>query len=195
MPLVGIGGIANIDDVMEFLLAGTTAVADRNRQLLQPDRFHTDPRCAAWCAGGTRRRFGGRSRWYACLNARRRKSKIQNLKSKIQPMRVLSGIQPTGRFHWGNYFGAIRQYIDLQGDPQKRVLFHCQFACPDDRAQPELLRQMTFDAATDLLALGLQPDRATLFVQSDVPRNVAALLVADDRRTVGAAGTLPRLQE
>ena len=30
------------------------------------------------------------------------------------PVRVLSGIQPTGRFHWGNYFGAIRQYIDLQ---------------------------------------------------------------------------------
>ena len=31
-------------------------------------------------------------------------------------MRVLSGIQPTGRFHWGNYFGAIRQYIDLQNE-------------------------------------------------------------------------------
>ena len=33
-------------------------------------------------------------------------------------MKVLSGIQPTGRFHWGNYFGAIRQYIDLQDNEQ-----------------------------------------------------------------------------
>ncbi len=33
-------------------------------------------------------------------------------------MKILSGIQPTGRFHWGNYFGAIRQYIELQGNAQ-----------------------------------------------------------------------------
>ena len=38
-------------------------------------------------------------------------------------MRVLSGIQPTGRFHWGNYFGAIRQYIDLQGEPDDAFYF------------------------------------------------------------------------
>ena len=38
-------------------------------------------------------------------------------------MRVLSGIQPTGRFHWGNYFGAIRQYIDLQGDRENAFYF------------------------------------------------------------------------
>ena len=38
-------------------------------------------------------------------------------------MRVLSGIQPTGRFHWGNYFGAIRQYIELQGDPDGTFYF------------------------------------------------------------------------
>ena len=38
-------------------------------------------------------------------------------------MRVLSGIQPTGRFHWGNYFGAIRQYIELQGRPDDAFYF------------------------------------------------------------------------
>ena len=38
-------------------------------------------------------------------------------------MRVLSGIQPTGRFHWGNYFGAIRQYIDLQGERENAFYF------------------------------------------------------------------------
>ena len=84
-------------------------------------------------------------------------------------MRVLSGIQPTGRFHWGNYFGAIRQYIELQGRARRRLLLHRQFARPDDRPRPAALAQYTLDAAIDLLALGLDPNRATLFVQSDVP--------------------------
>ncbi|MDR2762316.1 MAG: tryptophan--tRNA ligase, partial [Planctomycetaceae bacterium] len=38
-------------------------------------------------------------------------------------MRILSGIQPTGRFHWGNYFGAIRQYIDLQNGQDSAFYF------------------------------------------------------------------------
>ena len=38
--------------------------------------------------------------------------------ARMSKKRVLSGIQPTGRFHWGNYFGAIQQYIDLQGEEQ-----------------------------------------------------------------------------
>ena len=84
-------------------------------------------------------------------------------------MRVLSGIQPTGRFHWGNYFGAIRQYIDLQGDRQSAFYFIANLHALTTVRDRELLRQLTLDAAIDLLALGLQPERATLFVQSDVP--------------------------
>jgi tryptophanyl-tRNA synthetase len=94
------------------------------------------------------------------------------------PARVLSGIQPTGRFHWGNYFGAIRQYIDLQ--PSHR---HAGDQPPDAEAyyviadlhalttvrEPDRLRSLVHDAAVDLVSLGLDPDRATLFVQSDVP--------------------------
>jgi tryptophanyl-tRNA synthetase len=84
-------------------------------------------------------------------------------------MRVLSGIQPTGRFHWGNYFGAIRQYIDLQGDRQNAFYFLANLHALTTVRDPKTLTQNTFDAALDLLALGLDPDRATLFVQSDVP--------------------------
>jgi len=84
-------------------------------------------------------------------------------------MRVLSGIQPTGRFHWGNYFGAIRQYISLQDEAEDAFYFianlHALTAVRDRRE----LWQLTLDAAIDLLALGLDPNRATLFVQSDVP--------------------------
>lgn len=83
-------------------------------------------------------------------------------------MRVLSGIQPTGRFHWGNYFGAIRQYIDLQHGNESYYFIANLHALTTVR-DPAVLRQNTLDAALDLLALGLDPDRAILFVQSDVP--------------------------
>ncbi len=83
-------------------------------------------------------------------------------------MRVLSGIQPTGRFHWGNYFGAIRQYIDLQHGNEAYYFIANLHALTTVR-EPAVLRQNTIDAALDLLALGLDPAKATLFVQSDVP--------------------------
>jgi tryptophanyl-tRNA synthetase len=83
-------------------------------------------------------------------------------------MRVLSGIQPTGRPHWGNYFGAIRQYIDLQ-DEEESYYFVANLHALTTVRDPKLLAGYTLDAAIDLLALGLDPARATLFVQSDVP--------------------------
>src|SRR3990172_4901941 len=83
-------------------------------------------------------------------------------------MRVLSGIQPTGRPHWGNYFGAIRQYIDLQNEEESYYFIANLHALTTVR-DPALLAAYTLDAAIDLLALGLDPSRATLFVQSDVP--------------------------
>ncbi len=86
-------------------------------------------------------------------------------------MRVLSGIQPTGRgrFHWGNYFGAIRQYIDLQGEREDAFYFIANLHALTTVRDREKLARNTLDAAIDLLALGLDPERATLFVQSDVP--------------------------
>lgn len=83
-------------------------------------------------------------------------------------MRVLSGIQPTGRPHWGNYFGAIRQYIELQGNEQSFYFIANLHALTTVRDR-EKLEQATIDMALDILALGLDPDQATLFVQSDVP--------------------------
>lgn len=83
-------------------------------------------------------------------------------------MKVLSGIQPTGRFHWGNYFGAIRQYIELQGNEQSFYFIADLHALTTIR-EAGRLRQNVADAALDLLALGLDPDQATLFRQSDVP--------------------------
>ena len=83
-------------------------------------------------------------------------------------MKVLSGIQPTGRPHWGNYFGAIRQYIDLQNEDQAFYFIANLHALTTIRNGEEL-RQNSLDTAMDLLALGLDPDHAVLFIQSDVP--------------------------
>ena len=83
-------------------------------------------------------------------------------------MRVLSGIQPTGRPHWGNYFGAIKQYIDLQSEDQAFYFIANLHALTTVR-DAATLRQYSLDAALDLLALGLDPNQATLFIQSDVP--------------------------
>lgn len=83
-------------------------------------------------------------------------------------MKVLSGIQPTGRFHWGNYFGAIRQYIDLQHNEQA-FYFIADYHALTTVRNPDELRLYTREAAVDLLSLGLNPEHATLFRQSDVP--------------------------
>jgi tryptophanyl-tRNA synthetase len=85
--------------------------------------------------------------------------------------RVLSGIQPTAdSFHLGNYLGAIRQWVALQDT-------HDAFYCVVDQHaltiewEPELLRRRTLVSAAQLLALGLDPQRCTLFVQSHVPEH------------------------
>jgi tryptophanyl-tRNA synthetase len=83
-------------------------------------------------------------------------------------MRVLSGIQPSGPLHIGNYFGALRQFIDLQNDNDAFYFvadYHALTSVKDAR----LLREYTFDVFVTMLSLGLDPDKATLFVQSDVP--------------------------
>ena len=90
-----------------------------------------------------------------------------------RPTRALSGIQPTGRFHWGNYFGAIRQYIDLQPGAHQAAdeayYFIADLHALTTVRDPARLRALVHDAAVDLISLGLDPERAVLFVQSDVP--------------------------
>ena len=81
---------------------------------------------------------------------------------------VVSGIQPSGRLHLGNYFGAIRQHIDLHTQHEAYyfiVNYHAMTSVDDADA----LRENTFDVALDYLALGFDPEEAALFVQSDVP--------------------------
>ncbi len=83
-------------------------------------------------------------------------------------MRVLSGVQPSGALHIGNYFGAIRQFIELQQEHE------CYYFIADLHAlttvhDAELMSRLVHDVAAGFLALGLDPERSVLYRQSDLP--------------------------
>src|SRR4051812_16684741 len=84
------------------------------------------------------------------------------------PQYVLSGLRPTGRIHLGNYFGAIRNWVRLQD------LYDCYYFIADwhaltsDYADTSRITNATFEAVADWLAAGLDPEKSTIFVQSEV---------------------------
>jgi len=85
-----------------------------------------------------------------------------------KPVRYLSGVQSNGRLHLGNYFGAIRNHILLQ-DQGECFYFIANYHSITTLQDAEQLLRYTFMAAADYLALGLDPAKALLFRQSDVP--------------------------
>ena len=85
-------------------------------------------------------------------------------------MRSLSGIQPSGILHIGNYFGAIKQFVELQ-DQYEGFYFLANYHALTSSPNGENLKQNTIEVILDYLALGLDPEKSTLFLQSDVPEH------------------------
>jgi tryptophanyl-tRNA synthetase len=83
--------------------------------------------------------------------------------------RILSGIQPTGVLHIGNYFGMMRQAIELQKEGET-FYFIADYHALTSVRDPDVLRENVRRVALDFLAAGLDPERAALFKQSDVPQ-------------------------
>ncbi|MCW2901096.1 MAG: tryptophanyl-tRNA synthetase [Streptosporangiaceae bacterium] len=109
--------------------------------------------------------------------------------------RVLSGIQPTGdSFHLGNYLGALRQWVALQDS-------HDAFYCVVDLHaitvgyEPEILRRRTRVSAAQLLAMGLDPERATLFVQSHVREHAELTWILGCLTGFGEAGRMTQFKD
>ena len=108
--------------------------------------------------------------------------------------RVLSGIQPSGDLHLGNYLGAIRNWVEDQGD-------HDAFYCVVDLhaltldIDPAELRSRTYDTALDLLAAGLDPDRCTLFVQSHVVQHSQMAWLLECTATMGELQRMTQFKE
>ncbi len=82
---------------------------------------------------------------------------------------ILSGIQPSGRLHIGNYFGAIRQHIAMQEEGDS-FYFIANYHSLTSLSDGKKLKQFTLDVTLDYLALGMDPDKCTFFAQSDVPQ-------------------------
>src|SRR5438445_553696 len=83
-------------------------------------------------------------------------------------MRMLSGIQPSGALHLGNYFGMMKPAIELQQQGEA-FYFIANYHSMTSLVDPEQLRQYTLDVALDFLACGLDPKKSVFFRQSDVP--------------------------
>ncbi len=82
--------------------------------------------------------------------------------------RILSGVQPSGKLHLGNYFGAIKHHIALQ-DQGEAFYFIADYHALTTTTDAKVLRENVRDVALDYLALGLDPKKATFYRQSDVP--------------------------
>ena len=82
-------------------------------------------------------------------------------------MRVLTGIQASGKLHLGNYFGAMKPTVALQEERELFVFIANYHALTSSR-DPELFKELTFQAAIDYLSIGLDPSKTTFWIQSDV---------------------------
>ncbi len=108
--------------------------------------------------------------------------------------RVLSGIQPTGGAHLGNYLGALRWWVDFQDsyDAYYCVVDLHALTVPGD---PEELRKATIEMATVLLACGLRPDRCTLFAQSHVPAHAELAWLLECTASMGELSRMTQFKD
>ena len=98
--------------------------------------------------------------------------------------RVFSGVKPSGDFHLGNYIGAFRQWV---ADQEGHDAFYCvvDLHALTEEIDPAYLRQKSFDAALNLLAVGLDPEVSTIFVQSHVPEHTRLTWLLECTATMG----------
>jgi tryptophanyl-tRNA synthetase len=109
--------------------------------------------------------------------------------------RVLSGIQPTaGSFHLGNHLGALRQWVALQADHETFYAIVDLHAITVE-TEPAELRSRTRLAAAQFLALGIDPERSVLFVQSHVPEHAQLSWVLECQTGYGEAGRMTQFKD
>lgn len=98
---------------------------------------------------------------------------------------ILSGVRPSGRPHIGNYFGAMRQFVEMQNEHTDAAKF---FMVADlhtlDANKGENMRQASLDIILDYLAIGIDPKKSTLFIQSSVPAHSELAMIFSYLMTV-----------
>ncbi len=107
---------------------------------------------------------------------------------------VLSGIRPTGNLHLGNYYGAVRSFVKMQNE------FNCYFFIADwhsltTHPTPENIQQSARTILAEYLACGLDPEKATIYVQSDVPETIELYLYLNMNTYIGELGRVTTFKE
>lgn len=121
-----------------------------------------------------------------------------SLKSKTEPTfprKIFSGVQPTGALHIGNYFGAIKRWVDLQNaseDVTYCIVDLHSITLPQD---PEKLRTRSLELTAILLACGIDKTRSTLFLQSSVPQHTELGWILGCMTTMPRLAHLPQFKE
>ena len=85
--------------------------------------------------------------------------------------RLLSGIQPTGKMHLGNFFGAVHNWVTLQQEYDAYYFVADLHALTSAYEDGVNIHESTLEVVADLIASGVDPNKATLFVQSDIPEH------------------------
>jgi tryptophanyl-tRNA synthetase len=120
---------------------------------------------------------------------------VSEQQNTSQRLRVLSGIQPTAdSFHLGNYLGALRQWVRLQ-DTHEAFYMVVDLHAITVEHDPKVLRERTRVSAAQLLALGVDPERSALFVQSQVPEHAQLSWVLECLTGFGEAGRMTQFKD
>ncbi|HHY07262.1 MAG: tryptophan--tRNA ligase [Lawsonella sp.] len=119
----------------------------------------------------------------------------ENVSETKHRQRVLSGLQPTAdSFHLGNYLGAIKSMVELQRDYDAFYFIPDMHAITVDQ-DPKVLRERTFVAAAQLIALGIDPEESVLFVQSQVPEHAELTWVLNCITGFGEASRMTQFKD
>src|SRR4051794_22285971 len=110
------------------------------------------------------------------------------------PSRVFSGIQPTGAIHIGNYVGAVRNWVRMQ------ERFDCYYCIVDYHAitiayDPHEMPGRVYEAALDILAAGVDPERSVFFAQSYVPEHTELAWILNSLASIGALERMTQFKE
>ncbi len=108
--------------------------------------------------------------------------------------RLVSGVKPTGQLHIGNYLGAIKQWLDL-ADEYDCFFFIADLHSLTTRPSPADLRQSTYHALAMLIALGVDPKAATVFIQSQIPSHAELAGILGNFTSVGALNRMTQYKE
>ncbi|VVC43670.1 Hypothetical protein CINCED_3A015838 [Cinara cedri] len=109
--------------------------------------------------------------------------------------RVFSGIQPTGTLHLGNYFGAVSKWVQLQNEDQEVIYSIVDLHSITLPYDPKKLEKNVLLMTASLIACGINPNKSTLFLQSQVPEHTQLCWVLGCLTTMPRLGQLPQFKE